>query len=410
MNVLIMGKGKSGLSAGRLLEKNGYSVFYYDDREKSEIPENVNLVVKSPGIPQSHPLVKYFRERDIEIVGEVEIASKYTKGKIVGITGTNGKSTTTALVYHALKKLWKGKVFIGGNFGIPVSDFAPETDKNSVSVIELSSYQIEDLKDFKCNVSVILNITPDHLNRYKTFREYAQTKLKLLKHTEQNVILNADDQLLKDFLEEKDILTFSMENPADAFFDGEKIVVKDFSLPVSSLPVRGYHNIQNFMAALLILQSLNINLRDAVSALQDFKGLEHRLEFVKIVNGITFINDSKSTNVDSLKKALLSFDKVILIAGGKDKGIDFNPIKNLIKKRVKKAFFIGEMGKKLEKLFSDVTETEFKVTLKEAIFSAYDAAESGDTVLFSPGCSSFDMFKNFEERGKIFKQIVEELK
>ncbi|OMH41134.1 UDP-N-acetylmuramoyl-L-alanine--D-glutamate ligase [Desulfurobacterium indicum] len=410
MNVLIIGKGKSGLSAGRLLEKNGYSVFYYDDREDCEIPEDVSFVIKSPGIPQSHPVVSCFREKNVEILGEVEIASRYMKGKIVGITGTNGKSTTTALVYHVLKKLWKGKVFIGGNFGIPVSEFAPETDKTSISVIELSSYQIEDLKDFKCDVSTILNITPDHLNRYKTFEEYAQAKLKLLKLTKQNVILNADDRLLKDFLKEKNVFTFSMEKSADAFFDGEKIVVRDFSLPVSSLPVRGYHNIQNFMATLLILQSLDINLNEAVNALQDFKGLEHRLEFVKTVNGITFINDSKSTNVDSLEKALLSFDKVILIAGGKDKGIDFSPIKNLVKERVKKAFFLGETGRKLEKLFSNVTETEFKATLEEAVFSAYNAAKSGDIILFSPGCSSFDMFKNFEERGKIFKQIVEELK
>ncbi|WP_457569215.1 UDP-N-acetylmuramoyl-L-alanine--D-glutamate ligase [Desulfurobacterium sp.] len=410
MNVLIIGKGKSGLSAGKLLEKNGYSVFYYDDREKSEIPEDVSFVVKSPGIPQSHPIVNYFREKNVEVIGEVEIASRYMKGKIVGITGTNGKSTTTALVHHALKKLWKGKVFIGGNFGIPVSDFAPETDETSISVIELSSYQIEDLRNFKCDVSTILNITPDHLNRYETFKEYAQAKLKLLKLTKQNVILNADDRLLKDFLKEANVLAFSMEKPADAFFDGEKIVVKDFSLPVSSLPVRGYHNIQNFMATLLILRSLGVNLHDAVNALQDFKGLEHRLEFVKTVNGITFINDSKSTNVDSLEKALLSFDKVILIAGGKDKGIDFSPLKNLIRERVKKAFFIGETGKKLKKLFSDATETEFKMTLKEAVLSAYNAAEKGDVVLFSPGCSSFDMFKNFEERGKIFKQIVEELK
>ncbi|WP_297444429.1 UDP-N-acetylmuramoyl-L-alanine--D-glutamate ligase [Desulfurobacterium sp.] len=410
MDVLIMGKGKSGLSAGKLLEKKGYSVFYYDDKGETFVPENPAFVVKSPGVPPYHPLIKFFKEKGVNVLGEVEIAGRYLRGKVIAVTGTNGKSTTTALIYHALKKLWKGKVFIGGNYGIPVSDFACETEEDSVSVIELSSYQIEDLKDFKSNVSVILNITPDHLNRYRDFKEYVKAKLKLIEHTKDKIILNADDNSLKPLLNRKNVLSFSMKSKADAFFKDGKIFLDGFSVTISELPVKGYHNIQNIMAALLALRVFGIDESKFLEAIKDFKGLEHRLEFVKILNGVTFINDSKSTNVDSLEKALLSFDKVILIAGGKDKGIDFSPIRPIVKERVKKAFFIGETGKRLKELFSEVAESEFKATLEEAVISAYRAAEEGDTVLFSPGCSSFDMFKNFEERGKIFKQIVEELK
>ena len=409
--VLIVGKGKSGLAAGRLLERKGYSVIYYDDREKTFIPENPVLVVKSPGVPSTHPIVQLFRNRGIEVIGEVEIAGRYLKGRVIGITGTNGKSTTTALVYHVLKKVWNGKVFIGGNYGIPVSDFAAETDDESISVLELSSYKIEDLKNFKCNISAVLNVTPDHLNRYRCFEEYLRAKLKLVNHTEDRIVVNRDDPSLSHLCKLKKSLTFSMKSKsADIFYSGGEVFFKNFSFNSSEFPIKGYHNIQNIMASILILASAGIDPAKAVDAMNDFKGLEHRLEHVRTLNGIVFINDSKSTNVDSLEKALLSFREVILIAGGKDKGIDFSPIKSLMKERVKKAFFIGETGKKLEKLFSDVTDAEFKSSLEEAVTSAYKSARSGDVILFSPGCSSFDMFKNFEERGKIFKQIVEELK
>jgi len=409
MEVVILGKGKSGKSAGKLLEKLGYNIIYYDDKEKGELPEKPKFVVKSPGIPQNHPVVNFYKKKGVEIIGEVELAGKFLKGKIVGITGTNGKTTTTALIYHGLKKLWKnGKVFIGGNYGIPVSEFATETENSSISVIELSSYQIEDLKNFKCEISVILNITPDHLNRYKDFNGYKEAKLKLIKHTTGKVILNKDDKTLKN-LKGDNFLYFSMKERGDIFYERNFITIGNSRIDVSSLPLSGYHNIQNIMASILVIRELGFSVSEFLNAIKDFKGLEHRLEFVREIKGVKFINDSKSTNVDSLEKALLSFERVVLIAGGKDKGIDFSPLKDIVRNKVKKLIAIGETAPMFKSIFDTVTEVEIKDTLKDAVISAFNSSKSGDIVLFSPGCSSFDMFKNFEERGKIFKQIVKEI-
>lgn len=409
MDVVILGKGKSGKAAQNLLSQAGFNTFVYDDKEKTPIPSNPAFVVKSPGIPGTHHIIDRFKEKGIEIIGEVELGGKFLKGKVVCITGTNGKSTTTAFIYHALSKLHKGKVFIGGNYGIPVCKFAQETDKNSISVIEISSFQIEDLKDFRCNISTILNITPDHLNRYKTFDAYVKTKLKLIKHTKGKVIINKDDEQLKG-REYSKFLTFSMKEAGDIFFTGKEVVISNEKIPANTFPISGYHNIQNIMASILICKEMGFSPGKFIKSIQDFKGLEHRLETVRVINGVTFINDSKSTNVDSLEKALLSFEKVILIAGGKDKSIDFSPLKPLIKKRVKKLITIGETAEALKSVFEKVTEAKICSSLKEAVVKAYENATEDDIVLFSPGCSSFDMFKNFEERGKIFKLIVEELK
>ncbi|SNR77922.1 UDP-N-acetylmuramoyl-L-alanine--D-glutamate ligase [Desulfurobacterium atlanticum] len=408
--VVVLGKGKSGKSAGKLLEKLGYNVTYYDDKEKGKLPENPDFVVKSPGIPQSHPTVKFYKEKRIEVIGEVELAGRFLKGKVICITGTNGKTTTTALIYHGLKKLWKkGKVFIGGNYGIPVSEFASETDSDSISVIELSSYQIEDLKNFKCEISVILNITPDHLNRYKDFDEYKRAKLNLIDHTTGKIILNKDDRNLKN-LKGNNFLYFSMKEKADIFYEEGFVNIEKMQINANFLPLSGYHNIQNIMASILVVKELGFSVSEFLEAIKDFKGLEHRLEFVKEIGGVKFINDSKSTNIDSLEKALLSFEKVILIAGGKDKGIDFSPLKDLIRNKVKKLIAIGETALMFKSLFENETEIEIKQSLEDAVISAFNSSQHGDVILFSPGCSSFDMFKNFEERGKIFKQIVEEIK
>lgn len=406
MNAVILGAGKSGRAAAELLVKNGFEITFYDDRKPVVLPKFPDLVVKSPGVPPYHPIVNAYRERNVDIVGELELAYRYSKGKIVSITGTNGKSTTTALIYHVLKEAGC-ETFIGGNFGIPFSSFAEKTTDKSVTVLELSSFQIEDLKNLHSSISVILNITPDHLNRYRSVDEYAEAKLKLLKHSK-SLVLNFDDPTLKK-LGGGNVHYFSRNKETDAFLRGKYIVCEDFSIDVNLLPLKGIHNVENYMAALLVLRALGVPQKEILNGFMTFRGLPHRTELVAEINGVKFVNDSKSTNVDSLKKALESFNNIILIAGGSDKGLDYSSLQKLISERVKGIVAIGETAEQFRKSFSNVVKVVFKDTLLQAVETAYTFASSGDTVLLSPGCASFDMFKNFEDRGNKFKEAVKVL-
>ena len=403
MNAVVLGKGKSGKAAAELLEKKGFNITFYDDKEPVELPEFPDLVVKSPGIPPYHPIVVSYRERGIDVIGEIELAYRYSKGKIVSITGTNGKSTTTALIYHVLKEAGY-KAFVGGNFGIPFSSFAEETTNDSIIVLELSSFQIEDLKDFHSYISVILNITPDHMNRYRSFDEYVEAKLKLLDHSE-ILVLNLDDPALKG-LNGKNSYFFSRKGKADAFFKDGKILCENLEIDVDSLPLKGVHNVENYMAALLVLKKLDVPDEEILNGFGTFRGLPHRTELVAEINGVRFINDSKSTNVDSLKKALESYEDVILIAGGSDKGLDFSPLRELVRERVKRIVAIGETAEQFRRTFSDIVDVEVEDNIFQAVKTAYEFASVEDTVLLSPGCASFDMFKNFEDRGEKFKEAV----
>ncbi len=405
MKALVLGYGVSGKSASHLLKKQGYEVFVYDDNFSVNVPLDVDLVVKSPGIPQNHPLLEKLRKRGVEVIGEVELAFRFCKGKIVSVTGTNGKSTTTALIYNVLKKSFDN-VFIGGNYGIPFSSFVEETKDKSITVLELSSFQIEDLINFESDVGVILNVTPDHLNRYSSFESYAEVKKSLVNRCYVSV-LNYDDSVLKNV--SGNVRFFSLREKKDAYFDGKFIVVDGHRLLVEDLPLKGIHNVENYMAASLALLELGLEWSVIEEGFRGFKGLPHRVEKVGTVRGVTFINDSKSTNVDSLKKALLSFNDIVLIAGGVDKGLDFSPILPLLEKKVKAAVVMGDMADKLEKLFSSVVPVEKAETMEEAVKLAYDLANGSGTVLLSPGCASFDMFKNFEERGEVFKTCVKRL-
>ncbi len=403
MNVVVLGKGKSGKAAAKLLEKKGFNITFYDDKEPVELPEFPDFVVKSPGIPQYHPIVVSYRKKDIEVIGEIELAYRYSKGKIVSITGTNGKSTTTALIHHVLKEA-DYKTFIGGNFGIPFSSFVEETTDDSITILELSSFQIEDLRNFRSLISVILNITPDHMNRYRSFDEYVEVKLKLLDHSE-ILVLNLDDPALKG-LKGKDFYFFSRKGRADASFKDGKILCENLEIEVDSLPLKGVHNIENYMAALLVLKKLDVPDVKILNGFRTFRGLPHRTELIAEINGVRFINDSKSTNVDSLKKALESYEDVILIAGGSDKGLDFSPLRELVRERVKKIVAIGETAEQFRETFSDIVDVEIEDNIFQAVETAYEFASIGDTVLLSPGCASFDMFKNFEDRGEKFKEAV----
>ncbi|MEO2068098.1 MAG: UDP-N-acetylmuramoyl-L-alanine--D-glutamate ligase [Desulfurobacteriaceae bacterium] len=403
MNVLVLGKGKSGLAAAELLERKGYKVSLYDDKDGGKLIDNPSFVVKSPGIPQDHEVVNFYKKKGIDILGEIEVAYRYCKGTIVSITGTNGKSTTTALIYHVLKSAGF-KTFIGGNFGIPFSSFCEDTTDDSITVLELSSFQIEDLKAFRSFISVILNITPDHLNRYKSFEDYANAKLKLLNLSRHN-ILNLDDEKLKNF-KGKNFLFFSRKQKADVYYTNGKIHTDDFEISVNSLPLKGVHNLENYMAAISVLKTLKVYKEKILKGLESFKGLPHRTEFVAEINRVRFINDSKSTNVDSLKKALESFESIILIAGGVDKGLEFSILRPLVKKKVKAIIAIGEASKKFKLVFNDLVPVKVEKDIFRAVETAYALSKPKDVVLLSPGCASFDMFKNFEERGEKFKEAV----
>ncbi|ADY73128.1 UDP-N-acetylmuramoylalanine--D-glutamate ligase [Desulfurobacterium thermolithotrophum DSM 11699] len=403
MKAVVLGKGKSGKAAAELLEKKGYKVILYDDKEPTKLPDFPDLVVKSPGIPSYHSVVVSYKKKGIEVIGEIELAYRYFKGKIISITGTNGKSTTTALIYQVLKEAGY-KTFIGGNFGIPFSSFAEETTDDSITVLELSSFQIEDLKDFRSSISIILNITPDHMNRYKSFEEYVKAKLKLLGHSE-FCILNQDDPVLRN-LNRENFFFFSRKRKADAFFEKGKIFCKDFKIEVELLPLKGIHNVENYMGALLALKKLKLSNEKILNGFKTFYGLPHRTELVAEINGIKFINDSKSTNVDSLKKALESYEDIILIAGGSDKGLDFSSLRKLVRERVKGIVAIGETAEQFKKTFSDIVDVRISDNIFQAVKTAYKLASSGDVVLLSPGCASFDMFKNFEDRGEKFREAV----
>ncbi len=405
MSVVVIGAGRSGLAAESLLKRVGFDVVVYDDKSPVELPEDPEFVVKSPGVPGDHPIVDRYKQRGVEVIGEIELAYRYFKGKVVAVTGTNGKSTTTALIYEILKSAGY-PCWIGGNYGIPFSSFVLEAKEEDIAVLELSSFQIEDLNSFRATVSAILNVTPDHLNRYSSFKEYLDAKLKLLEFSEISV-LNMDDQNLSRI--KGKVLFFSRKGKADAWFDGKFINVKGFRLDVSELPLKGVHNVENYMAALLVLHLLGVPFEKIVDGFKRFKGLPHRMEFAGRVGGVDFINDSKSTNVDSLRKALESFERVVLIAGGSDKGLDFEEIRQLVEERVKCIVAIGETAVLFERLFSKCVPVYVESSMEEAVKKAYFHSSPGDTVLLSPGCASFDMFLNFEERGEAFKSAVRKL-
>ncbi|SMO40443.1 UDP-N-acetylmuramoylalanine--D-glutamate ligase [Balnearium lithotrophicum] len=405
MKALVLGKGKSGTSAGKLLSRFGVSVTYFQDGDSLE-KIDFDLAVKSPGIPNEHWLVQELRNLGIKVYGEIELAYRFSKGEIVGITGTNGKSTTTALVYETLKRN-NYSAFIGGNFGIPFSDFCLDTDDNSTSVLELSSFQIEDLISFRAKVSAVLNVTPDHLNRYSSFSDYLKSKLKITGLSD-IVVLNGDDENLRKLKGNK-FLFFSRTSPADAYFDGTFLISDGVKIPVSELPLKGVHNVENYLASTLILRVLGLKEDEILKGFLSFKGLPHRTEVVSVVDGVTFVNDSKSTNVDSLKKALESFSSVILIAGGSDKGLDFSSLRELFRERVKHLIAIGETADRFLETFGDLIPSVKAPSMEEAVREAFNRAERGDTVLLSPGCASFDMFENFEDRGEKFKEVVKKL-
>ena len=441
--VIILGAGESGVGAALLAQAKGYDVFVSDNGTiKSEykriLLENdisfeqeghteslaldADLVIKSPGIPDTVSLVMKLYAKDIPVISELEFAFRYTNGKLIAITGTNGKTTTSLLTYHLLKSAGYN-VGLAGNIG---TSFAKQVieDQYDYYVIEVSSFQLDGMYDFKADVAMLLNITPDHLDRYDNkMQNYVDSKFRVVQNmgSDDAFIFFSDDYYInKDIDKHNNRVARYPISVRQALKEGACLAqdklhfnVKDrgFSIDQASLPLKGKHNMINTMAAVMAATLVNIPYNEIVEGLKTFSNIPHRLEFVAKANGVTFINDSKATNVEAVKYALESFDgPIVWIAGGVDKGNDYSELVPLVKEHVKTLICLGDGSEKLEEAFSEHVKVEKTRSLKLALDRAYSHAESGYYVLLSPACASFDLFKNYEDRGDKFKQAVYALK
>ncbi|CEQ18493.1 UDP-N-acetylmuramoyl-L-alanine--D-glutamate ligase [Paraclostridium sordellii] len=442
--VLLVGLAKTGVSTIKKLDKLGAKIIVNDIKSKDQLKDiikqienldsveyilghhledisNIDLTIVSPGVPLDLPFIKKLQSENINIIGEVELAYKLSKNPtFVGITGTNGKTTTTSLVGEIFKKASKDS-YIVGNIGNPVIDTVDLTDENSFLITELSSFQLESIEDFKPRVSTIINITEDHLNRHHTMENYINAKANIFKNQDANdfCILNYDDEIVRELGNKTNakVLYFSQKEKVSqgAYLDdNNNIVIKVNDKEIKllnkdELSLPGNHNLENCMAAILMSYVLGINLEIIKDTLKTFKSVEHRLEFVTDKDGIMFVNDSKGTNPDSTIKAITSYDKpIVLIAGGKDKQSDFTEMISYATKNVKALVLLGETADKIEQTAKlQGMNNIFRVSdMKEAVKTAYKLAQSGDVVLLSPACASWDMYPNFEARGLDFKENI----
>ncbi len=441
--IVILGAGESGAGAAVLAKKEGFDVFVSDMSEiktqyKSMLNEygivweekqhteslilNADEVIKSPGIPDKAPIIKKLLAQKTSVISEIEFAGRYTNAKMICITGSNGKTTTTMLVYHILKSAGL-KVGLAGNVGNSLA-LQVATASFDYYVVELSSFQLDGMTEFKADIAILLNITPDHLDRYDyNFQNYVDSKFKITQNqTEQDAfIFWENDPVIKAELEKRNIHSamypFAIERSekTKAFIEQEDLIIKSlktlFTMPTSDLALQGMHNTYNSMAAGLAASIVDVRKDNIRQSLQDFQGVEHRLEYVATVKNIRFINDSKATNVNSCWYALQSMKTpVVLILGGTDKGNDYSEIEALVKEKVKTLIFMGLDNKALHTFFDGKVDEIIDVqSMEAAVNEAYKAANGGDTVLLSPCCASFDLFQNYEDRGKQFKNIVRNL-
>jgi UDP-N-acetylmuramoylalanine--D-glutamate ligase len=377
-----------------------------------------DLIVLSPGVPPL-PEILAAQEKGIQVFSEIELAYQYLKGKIISITGSNGKSTTTTLIYNILKNSGFN-VHLSGNIGTPLISFTGKSKSDDFLVTEISSFQLEFTENFRADISVFLNISPNHLDWHKTFENYIEAKKKLLKHLlpGDRLIINRDDQTLWSWRKEKNIELYAFSRkhlvPRGCYLKNSTIMLKlGEELPVidtTEIKLRGVHNQENIMAAAIAAHLAGARLPVIRKTIRSFRGLEHRLEKVRTLRGILFVNDSKATTVEATIKAIQSFDRpVILILGGRDKGGDFSPLRRALRRNVKKVLLIGEARDKIRKAIAGVCPIEEASSFRALVEKGYQAARRGEVVLLAPACTSWDMFKNFEERGRVFKKEVNRL-
>lgn len=432
LKVVVVGLGASGLAAARLLKRSGAEVTVRDESE-NELMKNrakdllkkgihvelgqairlqesrFDLGIISPGVDPLRPLIQNLEKASVPLWSELELAYRFCATPVVAITGTNGKTTTTELVHHVLTAGGK-RSCAAGNIGLALSEVVHESYDRDVTVVEASSFQLERIVSFHPKVAALLNVTPDHLDRYGSMSDYLAAKLRIFQNQDANdlAIVNASFGNLN--LKAKTV-TFSARGlSADYTLKNGLICHQNKPvLPVDQLKLKGYHNIENVMVALAAAQFYGIDETVSVKAFTQFQGAPHRCEFVATIDGVSFVNDSKATNVDAVAQAIEGFQEpIILVAGGKDKGFEFDAIADLVAKKTRAVFLIGETAKKMKEAWSD-SNCILVSSLQEAVEKAKQMACSGDVVLLSPACSSFDMFRDYADRGNQFKELVKAL-
>ncbi|MBP5692758.1 MAG: UDP-N-acetylmuramoyl-L-alanine--D-glutamate ligase [Bacteroidales bacterium] len=441
--IVILGGGESGVGSAVLAKVKGFDVFLSDSgtikpqyketlskfqieyEEGGHTEEKIlcaDEVIKSPGIPEENPMVQSVREYRIPVISEIEFAGRYDRAKKICITGSNGKTTTTSLIYYMLKNAGLN-VGLAGNIGKSYA-YQVATENFDYYVIELSSFQLDGMYAFKADIAVLTNITPDHLDRYQfKMQNYVDAKFRIVQNLTDRecFVFCADDPITAKELD-RIVLTakklpFTQKKKVDqgAFIDEDRLFVRyeddEYSMYLKELALQGKHNVYNSMAAAIAAKAVNIDNKVIRESLMNFQGVEHRLEKVLSIKGVMYINDSKATNVDSAWYALESMTTpVVWIAGGKDKGNDYEPLYQFVKDKVKVLICMGLHNEKLHECFADKVDKIIDVTsAKDAVKAAYENSVPGDTVLLSPCCASFDLFKSYEDRGDQFKKAVREL-
>ncbi|MGZ4090471.1 MAG: UDP-N-acetylmuramoyl-L-alanine--D-glutamate ligase [Bacteroidia bacterium] len=445
--VVILGSGESGVGSAVLAKQKGFDVFVSDkslikEKYKAQLKEenilfeegvhteekilNAHEVIKSPGIPDKVELIQKLKAKNIPVISEIEFAGRYTSAKKICITGSNGKTTTTLLTYHILKKAGYN-VGLGGNVG---KSFAMQVARENFDyyVLELSSFQLDGMFDFTADIAILLNITPDHLDRYDyKFENYVASKFRITNNQSNKdyFVYCADDEVITAFMQKHKInstlIPFSIKKPIDgdgAFLTENQITLnykpnqnQPLIMTIEQLALQGKHNVYNSMAASLAARIVDVRKEIIRESLQDFQNIEHRLEFVASINGIEFINDSKATNVNSTWYALESMQKpVVWICGGQDKGNDYNELAELVKAKVKAIVCLGKDNSKIVEAFKGMVDVIVETdNARDAVVASYKIGKKGDVVLLSPACASFDLFQNYEDRGMQFKGAVRSL-
>ena len=444
---LVLGAGRSGLASAKFLAERGAVVALHDRNELSNWPDaarslkdthnvglmdgqipswlldQIDLVVISPGVPSNTIPARYVDRKDGEVIGEVELAYRFMKGRIVGITGSNGKTTTTTLIGEILKN-GGIETQVGGNIGTPLLSLAETSTDETWTVAELSSFQLETIKDFRPNVAICLNVTPNHLDRYESFLDYALAKHRIfMNQTADDVaILNVDDAITTSWAAglKANVVFFSVKQELEEglFLRGRDLVCRangkeKILMTRDEIFLRGLHNVENIMAALAAGLACGVSPDSMRETIANFKGVEHRIEFVAEIDGVQFINDSKATSVDATIKALEALSesegKTVLILGGRGKNAPYAPLAELIENSVRVIVVIGEDGDNIESQLKDHTGIIRADSMSDAVGKSFETAERGDSVLLAPACASFDMFKSYEERGREFKSEVHKL-
>lgn len=439
--VTVMGLARTGVAAVRFLINHGARVTATDMRNESALANvidqldglgvrwtlggheeadfvNADLIIVSPGVPMEHPLLLKAKAVDIEILSEIELASRFIKAPIVAITGTNGKTTTTTLT-GAIFKACGFSSYIGGNIGEPLIDAFDSNGTFQMVVAEISSFQLEWVSTFKPKVAALLNISEDHLDRYHSYREYINAKLRIFENQDNRdfAVVNRDDSIVWNSVQslKSTLFPFSriQELETGIFCIKDTITYRhkgtEVLFPIADFKLTGVHNLENIMAALASSLLLGALPEKALETVQNFESLHHRMEFVRKFKGVSYYEDSKATNVGSVAKALESFTDITLIAGGKDKGGSYAPLVSLVMERVRHLILIGEAADRMQSELGALTDTHRAATLEEAVWIASKISETGGTVLMSPACSSFDMFRDYEERAECFINAVKRL-